>query len=173
MRSGPFAFPRLATRPLTFPRRMSLCKFPVTLEVAVKKRRDLVEFYGQNTQEMFYSAKRQQYLIDQGYTFKIVTNLSDKAAEDAVKHNYVYNSPEADRKLLRVVLNSETDLDKEQRSEDAAIRKSNPDAAALADSGTKRNAGMDMSKVSGGSGLQYKEIKSSKTHPLFRKRQRR
>ncbi|EED93146.1 predicted protein, partial [Thalassiosira pseudonana CCMP1335] len=28
-----------------------------------------------DTQEMFYSTKRQQYLIDQGYTFKIVTTL--------------------------------------------------------------------------------------------------
>ena len=36
-----------------------------------------------DTQEMYYSAKRQQYLIDQGYTFKIVTNLSDLADADA------------------------------------------------------------------------------------------
>ncbi|KAL3914809.1 MAG: hypothetical protein SGILL_005944 [Bacillariaceae sp.] len=125
-----------------------------------------------DTQEMFYSAKRQQYLIDQGYTFKIVTNLCDKAAEEAVKHNYAYKSPEEDRSLLRTVLNSETDLDKEQRSEDAAIRKNNPDAAGLADE-ARRNAGMSMSQVSGGSGMRYKEVKSSKKHPLFRKRQRR
>jgi DNA excision repair protein ERCC-3 len=126
-----------------------------------------------DTQEMFYSAKRQQYLIDQGYTFKIVTNLCDKAAEEAVKHNYTYSTAEQDRNLLRTVLNSETDLDKEQRSEDTAIRKNNPDAAALADSGTKRMAGMTMSQVSGGSGMRYKEVKSTKKHPLFRKRQRR
>ena len=30
-----------------------------------------------DTQEMFYSTKRQQFLIDQGYQFKIVTNLLD------------------------------------------------------------------------------------------------
>jgi DNA excision repair protein ERCC-3 len=126
-----------------------------------------------DTQEMFYSAKRQQYLIDQGYTFKIVTNLCDKAAEEAVKHNYTFSTAEQDRNLLRTVLNSETDLDKEQRSEDTAIRKNNPDAAALADSGTKRMAGMTMSQVSGGSGMRYKEVKSTKKHPLFRKRQRR
>lgn len=29
-------------------------------------------------QEMFYSTKRQQYLIDQGYTFKIVTSEDDR-----------------------------------------------------------------------------------------------
>jgi len=126
-----------------------------------------------DTQEMFYSAKRQQYLIDQGYTFKIVTNLCEKASEEAVKHNYTFSTPEDDRKILRTVLTSETDLEKEQRAEDAAIRKSNPDGAQMADASTKRQAGMTMSQVSGGSGLRYKEMSSSKMHPLFRKRQRR
>jgi DNA excision repair protein ERCC-3 len=126
-----------------------------------------------DTQEMFYSAKRQQYLIDQGYTFKIVTNLCDKAAADALKYGYAYSTPEDDRMLLRTVLNSEMDLEKEQRAEDAAIRKQNPDGAGLADAGAKRTAGMTMSQMSGGSGMRYKEVSSSKKHPLFRKRQRR
>lgn len=127
-----------------------------------------------DTQEMFYSAKRQQYLIDQGYTFKIVTNLCEKADTDAVKQGFSYASPEDDRKLLRTVLNSETSLEKEQRDEDNAIRKSNPDGAALADAKVKRTIG-NMSQLSGGSGMRYKETssKSTKTHPLFRKRQRR
>lgn len=121
---------------------------------------------------MYYSAKRQQYLIDQGYTFKVVTNLCERAASDAVKYNYTYSTPEDDRDLLRRLLLAETDLEKEQRAEDTAIRKSNPDGAALADAGTKRTAGMSMSQVSGGSGMRYKEINSSKKHPLFRKRAR-
>ncbi len=127
-----------------------------------------------DTQEMFYSAKRQQYLIDQGYTFKIVTNLCDKAAEEAVKQNYAYSTPEDDRRLLRTVLNSETDLEKEQRAEDAAIRKNNADGAGLADAtGTRRTAGMTMSQLSGASGMRYREVSSTKKHPLFRKRARR
>jgi len=126
-----------------------------------------------DTQEMFYSAKRQQYLIDQGYTFKIVTNLCEKAAEEAVRHKYAYSTPEDDREILRTVMTSDTDLEKEQRAEDAAIRKSNPDGALMADAATKRTAGMTMSQVSGGSGMRYKEMSSSKKHPLFRKRQRR
>lgn len=32
-----------------------------------------------DTQEMYYSTKRQQFLIDQGYSFKVVTNLLDAA----------------------------------------------------------------------------------------------
>ncbi|KAL3945455.1 MAG: hypothetical protein SGBAC_000426 [Bacillariaceae sp.] len=126
-----------------------------------------------DTQEMFYSAKRQQYLIDQGYTFKIATNLCEKAQEEAITENYAYSTPEDDRKLLRTVLQSETDLEKEQRAEDAAIRKNNADGAALADAGTKRNTGGSMSQMSGGSGMRYREVNSSKKHPLFRKRQRR
>jgi len=127
-----------------------------------------------DTQEMYYSAKRQQYLIDQGYTFKIVTNLCEKADADAIKSNFAYATAEDDRKLLRTVLNSETTLEKEQRDEDNAIRKNNPDGAALADAKVKRTTG-NMSQLSGGSGMRYREVSSgaTKKHPLFRKRQRR
>ena len=31
-----------------------------------------------DTVEMFFSTKRQQFLIDQGYSFKVVTNLLDQ-----------------------------------------------------------------------------------------------
>ena len=135
-----------------------------------------------DTQEMFYSAKRQQYLIDQGYTFKIVTNLCEKANAIAEEEGYTYATPEQDNELLVTLLSSDVDLDKEQRSEDTAIRKNNADGAALADAAVKRTAGIAMSQMSGGSGLRYRETKTagssssasnSKRHPLFRKRLRR
>ena len=31
-----------------------------------------------DTKEMYFSTKRQQYLVDQGYTFKVVQDLVDK-----------------------------------------------------------------------------------------------
>ena len=37
-----------------------------------------------DTQEMYYSTKRQQFLIDQGYSFKIITNLLDAAGVSAL-----------------------------------------------------------------------------------------
>ena len=41
-----------------------------------------------DTQEMYYSSKRQQFLIDQGYSFKVVTNLLEAAQEDlAARHS--------------------------------------------------------------------------------------
>lgn len=128
-----------------------------------------------DTQEMFYSAKRQQYLIDQGYTFKIVTNLCEKAEKLAKTEGYSYSSPQHDLKLLRQVMSSETDMEKDQRDEDTAIRKNNADGAALADAGgVKRNAGVSMASLSGGSGMRYRESGgSSKRHPLFQKRARR
>lgn len=122
---------------------------------------------------MFYSAKRQQYLIDQGYTYQIVTNLCEKADKEAVEEKYKYATPEDDRKLLIDVLKQETDLEKEQRIEDNAIRKSNADGAALADASVRRRGGVSMSQVSGGTGLRYRESGPTKRHPLFRKRQRR
>lgn len=124
---------------------------------------------------MFYSSKRQQYLIDQGYTFKIVTNLCERADEEAKTHDYSYSAPEDDRKLLRTILTSESDLEKEQRSEDNAIRKGNQDGAILAEASVRRAAGVSMSSLSGGRGIRYREVSSgpTKRHPLFRKRQRR
>ncbi|GFH53548.1 DNA excision repair protein ERCC-3 [Chaetoceros tenuissimus] len=127
-----------------------------------------------DTQEMFYSAKRQQYLIDQGYTFKIVTNLHELCNVEAKINNYAYSTPEDDKKLLHTLLMSDTDMEKEQRAEDSAIRKNNQDGAALADEMVKRNAGSSMAQLSGGTGRSYREIGgSSKRHPLFAKRARR
>ena len=30
-----------------------------------------------DTSEMYFSSKRQQYLVDQGYTFKVIKDLED------------------------------------------------------------------------------------------------
>ena len=129
-----------------------------------------------DTQEMFYSAKRQQYLIDQGYTFKIVNNLSERADAVAITQNYRYNSPETDRALLRILLDNDRDkvVESAQRAEDSAIRNNNKDGAMLADAAPKRTAGT-LSSLSGGSGRSYREMTSgsSKRHPLFQKRFRR
>jgi len=127
-----------------------------------------------DTQEMFYSAKRQQYLIDQGYTFKIVTNLCELSDMEAKVNNYKYSTPEDDRRLM-VSLTSDQDIDKAQKIEDNAIRKNNADGARLAEESVKRSAGSTMSQLSGGSGMRYREMggNSSKRHPLFAKRRRR
>jgi len=54
-----------------------------------------------DTQEMYYSTKRQQFLIDQGYSFKVITNLLDNAAEGRAELQY---SSQADQITLLVTL---------------------------------------------------------------------
>ncbi|CAG8437334.1 3439_t:CDS:10 [Ambispora gerdemannii] len=54
----------------------------------------------QDTQEMFYSTKRQQFLIDQGYAFKVITKLD--GMENA--SNLVYQTKEEQVRLLNEVL---------------------------------------------------------------------
>lgn len=134
-----------------------------------------------DTQEMFYSSKRQQYLIDQGYTFKVCTNLAETAEMEARINNYAYSRPEDDRELLRKVLTSDLEMEREQRAEDNAIRKNNADGAALADAAAsvRRVTGTNLATLSGGTGMRYKEISTAtggattKRHPLFKKRARR
>ena len=125
-----------------------------------------------DTQEMFYSTKRQQYLIDQGYTFKIVTTLSARADLEAIENDYAYKSPEDDRNLLRTVLTSETELEKDQRAEDTAIKKGDPDGARLCDLGVKRTGGSTLAQLSGGAGARY-QAGARKVHPMFAKRKKR
>lgn len=60
-----------------------------------------------DTMDTFYSHKRQQYLIDQGYTYKIETELSDKATQVAEEQNYSYATPEDDLDLLRKIKEGE------------------------------------------------------------------
>jgi DNA excision repair protein ERCC-3 len=43
-----------------------------------------------DTAEMYYSNKRQQYLVDQGYTFKVVTDLYDPSTFKGTLCSCVY-----------------------------------------------------------------------------------
>lgn len=63
-----------------------------------------------DTQEMYYSAKRQQFLIDQGYSFQIITHLAGMDKHPTL----VYQSQKEQIELLKsVLLASEVDSDDE------------------------------------------------------------
>jgi hypothetical protein len=100
--------------------------------------------------------------------------LSELCDAEARINGFAYATPEDDKKLLQTLLMSDTEMEKEQRAEDTAIRKNNADGAALADASVKRTAGSTMAQLSGGTGMRYKEIGvgSTKRHPLFAKRRR-
>ncbi|GAA5817072.1 transcription factor TFIIH complex ERCC-3 subunit [Mucor flavus] len=64
-----------------------------------------------DTQEMYYSTKRQQFLIDQGYAFKVITNLEGMDTDP----NIVFRTHQEQMDLLKaVLLTNDTDLRDEE-----------------------------------------------------------
>jgi len=60
-----------------------------------------------DTQEMYYSTKRQQFLIDQGYAFKVITNLEGIDSDPTL----VFKTKNEQMDLLKsVLLTNEADL---------------------------------------------------------------
>ena len=131
-----------------------------------------------DTQEMFYSSKRQAFLVDQGYAFKVITHL--QGIENLP--NLAYSSPAERRELLQeVMLQNETAAEAEAIDDDPWSRlsgggsKNSRKAVEAAKKGAKRTAGM-LSDLSGGQDMAYIEYNKSrnkelkgKHNPLFKK----
>uniref|UniRef100_A0A8C0U8B6 General transcription and DNA repair factor IIH helicase/translocase subunit XPB n=1 Tax=Cyanistes caeruleus TaxID=156563 RepID=A0A8C0U8B6_CYACU len=62
----------------------------------------------QDTQEMAYSTKRQRFLVDQGYSFKVITKLAGMEEEELS-----FSTKEEQQQLLQKVLQA-SDLDAEE-----------------------------------------------------------
>ncbi|KAH7550243.1 hypothetical protein JRO89_XS13G0159600 [Xanthoceras sorbifolium] len=104
-----------------------------------------------DTQEMFYSTKRQQFLIDQGYSFKVITSLPppDTGADLS------YHRLDEQLALLSKVLSAGDDaVGLEQLEEDA-------DDIALHKA--RRSMG-SMSAMSGANGMVYMEYSTGKRY---------
>lgn len=101
-----------------------------------------------DTQEMYYSSKRQAFLVDQGYAFKVITHL--QGIENLP--GLAYASPAERRELLQeVMLQNETSADVEKIDDDLfGARSGGPKGkGTVAKKGAKRTAGM-LSELSGG-----------------------
>ena len=102
-----------------------------------------------DTQEMYYSSKRQAFLVDQGYAFKVITHL--QGIENLP--GLAYASPAERRELLQdVMLQNETSAEVEKIDDDLfGARSSGPrgKTGSMAKKGAKRTAGM-LSELSGG-----------------------
>ncbi|KAK7292960.1 hypothetical protein RJT34_15818 [Clitoria ternatea] len=97
-----------------------------------------------DTQEMYYSTKRQQFLIDQGYSFKVITSLPP--ADEGPRLSYYHLEDQL--ALLGKVLSAGDDaVGLEQLEEDA-------DEIALHHA--RRSLG-SMSAMSGAKGMVYME----------------
>lgn len=100
----------------------------------------------QDTQEMYFSHKRQQFLIDQGYAFKVIPNLLDGADTRSLKMS---TRDEQVNMLARILSLGEAEMGETDVVDD--------DDGPVGRRGvTKRRVG-DMSKLSGAAGMTYVE----------------
>ncbi|RHY35502.1 hypothetical protein DYB32_000013, partial [Aphanomyces invadans] len=138
-----------------------------------------------DTHEMYYSNKRQQYLVDQGYTFKVVTELYDKSTFEGATPQLscspyhmrfcgyagVFTNKEAQSELLAEVLEAQ-DLEKFIDDENAEISKIGGDEDLSRLSGKKKKT--SMGALSGADGSKYMEYSTGhgakQRHNLFRDR---
>ncbi|KAG0461682.1 hypothetical protein HPP92_021979 [Vanilla planifolia] len=128
-----------------------------------------------DTQEMYYSTKRQQFLIDQGYSFKVITSLPPPDTGPDLS----YHQLDEQLDLLSKVLNAGDDV--------VGLEQLEEDADDIALQKARRSVG-SMSALSGASGMVYMEYSTghgkkpaqvqtkpkpkdpSKRHILFKKR---
>ncbi|XP_038187109.1 general transcription and DNA repair factor IIH helicase subunit XPB [Arvicola amphibius] len=115
----------------------------------------------QDTQEMAYSTKRQRFLVDQGYSFKVITKLAGMEEEELA-----FSTKEEQQQLLQKVL-AASDLDAEE--EVVAGEFGSRSGQASRRFGT-------MSSMSGADDTVYMEYHSSRSkastkhvHPLFKR----
>ncbi|KAL8726030.1 MAG: hypothetical protein Q9166_006975 [cf. Caloplaca sp. 2 TL-2023] len=131
-----------------------------------------------DTQEMYYSSKRQAFLVDQGYAFKVITHLQGIEQLPGL----AYASPAERRELLQeVMLQNETSAEVEKIDDDLFGTRSNGTrglSGGVNKKGAKRTAGM-LSELSGGQDMAYIEYNKSrnkelkgKHNPLFKKMNR-
>ncbi|XP_048201661.1 general transcription and DNA repair factor IIH helicase subunit XPB [Perognathus longimembris pacificus] len=115
----------------------------------------------QDTQEMAYSTKRQRFLVDQGYSFKVITKLAGMEEEELA-----FSTKEDQQQLLQKVL-AASDLDAEEEVVAGEFGSKS--------SQVSRRFGT-MSSMSGADDTVYMEYHSSRSkastkhvHPLFKR----
>lgn len=114
----------------------------------------------QDTQEMHYSSKRQRFLVNQGYSYKVITKLAGMEEEDLL-----YGTKEEQAQLLqKVIAASDQDAEEERIAGEGVPGKSM----------VGRKVG-SMSSMSGADDTVYMEYQSKSKgqkqhlHPLFKK----
>jgi len=131
-----------------------------------------------DTQEMYYSTKRQAFLVDQGYAFKVITHLHGMESLP----NLAYASARERRELLQEVLLKNEDAASLEVGDDAEssvgrgnnVTKRHHQGAGGNKSKAQRTAG-SLASLAGGEDMAYIEYSSNKNkelkerHPLIQK----
>jgi DNA excision repair protein ERCC-3 len=130
-----------------------------------------------DTDEMFYSSKRQAFLVDQGYAFKVITHLQGIENLEGL----AYATPAERRELLHeVMLQNEKSADVEHVIDDLfSDRSGGPrGGGAKARKGAVKRSAATLSGLAGGEDMAYVEYNKSRNkqlkdkaqhHPLFKK----
>jgi DNA excision repair protein ERCC-3 len=114
-----------------------------------------------DTQEMYYSSKRQAFLVDQGYAFKVITHLQGLNELDGL----AFKTPLERRELLSdVLLQNESAADMEKIEGDLF---STGRPGARKKTGARRTAGM-LADLAGGQDMAYVEYNKSRNKDLKR-----
>lgn len=114
-----------------------------------------------DTQEMYYSSKRQAFLVDQGYAFKVITHL--QGIENM--KDLAFTMPHERRELLQeVLLQNETAGESEKIDGDLFHTAANGNRKKMG-ARVRRTAGA-LSELSGGGDMAYVERNSSKNKEL-------
>jgi DNA excision repair protein ERCC-3 len=127
-----------------------------------------------DTQEMFYSSKRQAFLVDQGYAFKVITHLTGMEQLP----DLAFNTPAERRELLQaILLANDADLELDDRGDDLFHTNDGSKKAMKKKANARRTAGA-LSDLAGGQDMAYveqnklksKELKGKKkSNPFFQK----
>ena len=117
---------------------------------------------------MYYSAKRQQFLIDQGYAFKVITNLLDSSSGGNGAPNGMLSTREEQLDLLAKVLAAG-----EEEAGEEVLPGMAPRAGAMQRAGgganAVRRATGSLAALSGAGGLTYLEFQQRQRHEQQRK----
>ena len=115
-----------------------------------------------DTDEMYYSSKRQAFLVDQGYAFKVITRLEGLDSFPQL----AFATPQERRELLTdVVLAKEEDAKEERIEGDAFGTKYASQKGNKKKNGVRRAAGT-LSEFSGGQTMSYIEVNKSRNKEL-------
>ncbi|KAF2465243.1 TFIIH basal transcription factor complex helicase-like protein XPB subunit [Lindgomyces ingoldianus] len=119
-----------------------------------------------DTDEMYYSSKRQAFLVDQGYAFKVITRLEGLDQ----RSDLAFYTPQDRRELLMdVLLAKDTDAESERIAGDMFGTKfASTGGKARKKNGARRMAGT-LSELSGGQDMAYIEYNKSRNRELKQK----
>ncbi|KAF2826879.1 TFIIH basal transcription factor complex helicase XPB subunit [Ophiobolus disseminans] len=114
-----------------------------------------------DTDEMYYSSKRQAFLVDQGYAFKVITRLEGMENSE----NLAFATPSERRELLMDVLLARDEDAKQERIEGDAFGSNYASNKTKKKGGVRRAAGT-LSDLSGGQTMAYMEFNKDRNKQL-------